>query len=382
MSSAPENWDASAVPQVRVADKSVLAEVEAVNDAKLKPYAARFDREGTYPEEAMRGFGQAGLYSGHLTGFGTSNEIDMRTAIDAMAVVGETCLSTAFCVWCQDACGWYLEKSPNDSLRSKLLPEVAKGERLGGTGLSNPMKFYAGIESLRVKGKRVPGGYLVNGSLPWVSNLGADHLFGIVFEVEGDSDHRVMAMVDCGQEGLNLGDGGRMIALEGSRTFSVRFKECFISDDWLLADPADDYIAEIRPGFVLMQVGMGLGLARACVKAMEKLEPRLGHVNQYLDDGPAEITEELEVIYERVAELTETPDLTDDEYFSACLKSRLDAGELTLRAATSSMLHAGARGYLERSEYFRRLREAYFVAVVTPATKHLRRQIDMIGSRV
>ncbi len=379
MSSATENWVGSAAPAVGATDANVMEEVGQVNGALLKPFAANYDREGIYPEEAMRGFGGAGLYSAHLTGFGSSANVDMMTAIDAMAIVGETCLSTAFCVWCQDACGWYLEKSPNENLRSKLLPEVATGKRLGGTGLSNPMKFYSGIESIRIKGKRVAGGYSVSGSLPWVSNLGSDHLFGIVFEVEGGAEHRVMAMVDCAQEGLKLGDGGRMIALEGSRTYSTRFRDCFISDDWLLADSADDYIAKIRPGFVLMQVGMALGLTRACVNLMKKLEPRLGHVNQYLDDGPAQICDEIYAMHERVVELAATPDRADVEYFSACLSSRLEGGELALRAATSSMLHAGARGYLERSEYFRRLREAYFVAVVTPATKHLRKQIDMLS---
>ena len=35
------------------------------------------------------------------------------------------------------------------------------------------------------KGKKVDGGYIVNGSLPWVSNLGDDHMFGTMFAVEG-----------------------------------------------------------------------------------------------------------------------------------------------------------------------------------------------------
>ena len=37
------------------------------------------------------------------------------------------------------------------------------------------------------------------------------------------------------------------------------------------------------------------------------------------------------------------------------------------------MLHAGAIGYVHGSEYDRRLRESYFVAMVTPALKHLRK---------
>jgi hypothetical protein len=39
------------------------------------------------------------------------------------------------------------------------------------------------------------------------------------------------------------------------------------------------------------------------------------------------------------------------------------------------MLHMGAKGYLVNNAAQRRLREAYFIAIVTPATKHLRKEL-------
>ena len=39
------------------------------------------------------------------------------------------------------------------------------------------------------------------------------------------------------------------------------------------------------------------------------------------------------------------------------------------------MLHAGARAYVHGSSPERKLREAYFVAIVTPALKHLRKML-------
>ena len=49
-----------------------------------------------------------------------------------------------------------------------------------------------------------------------------------------------------------------------------------------------------------------------------------------------------------------------------------EIGELALRATQSALLHQGARGYLMSSAPQRRIREAHFVAIVTPAIKHLR----------
>ena len=72
---------------------------------------------------------------------------------------------------------------------------------------------------------------------------------------------------------------------------------------------------------------------------------------------------------ERLADLAwnNTPDNL------ATLKLRAAAAELTLAAAQSAALHAGAKGM--RSPAQRRVREAMFVAIVTPALKHLRKEI-------
>jgi hypothetical protein len=39
------------------------------------------------------------------------------------------------------------------------------------------------------------------------------------------------------------------------------------------------------------------------------------------------------------------------------------------------MLHTGARGYLQGAAVERKLREAYFVAIVTPALKQLKKML-------
>ena len=57
------------------------------------------------------------------------------------------------------------------------------------------------------------------------------------------------------------------------------------------------------------------------------------------------------------------------------LQARLECGEGAVEAAHYAMLHSGARGYVAGAEAQRRLREAYFVAVVTPATKQLRKML-------
>ena len=54
------------------------------------------------------------------------------------------------------------------------------------------------------------------------------------------------------------------------------------------------------------------------------------------------------------------------------LDVRIQGAKLSLQATQASLLHQGARGYLMTANPQRRIREAHFVAIVTPAIKHLR----------
>jgi alkylation response protein AidB-like acyl-CoA dehydrogenase len=76
----------------------------------------------------------------------------MPEAIDAMTQVGRVCGSTAFLVWCHDACLWYLANTANQELRERFLQPMASGLRLGATALSNPMKHFSHLEMLRLTG--------------------------------------------------------------------------------------------------------------------------------------------------------------------------------------------------------------------------------------
>jgi alkylation response protein AidB-like acyl-CoA dehydrogenase len=351
----------------------VVTTVRDVSSRALAPLVQQIDAEGLYPEGVMRAFGSAGAFGAHLPN--ERHGADLATAIRAMSAAGEYCLSTSFCMWCQDALAWYIFASDNDGLKESLGQRVARGEALGGTALSNPMKTFFGIEQIRLKAQRVAGGYVVRGLLPYVSNLGNDHYFGAVFEVEDTPKRYVMAVVPCAAEGVSLADNTKFVALDGTRTFTVQLRDVMISDALVLADPSDAYIKRIRAGFVLLQSGMAFGLIRGCIDLMNQTKGPLGHVNKYLDVQPEHLADGLAAMEANVWRLAATPFESDPSYWRAVIEARLAAGEAAVAAAHSAMLHCGARGYVATGAAQRRLREAYFVAIVTPATKQLKKML-------
>jgi alkylation response protein AidB-like acyl-CoA dehydrogenase len=163
--------------------------------------------------------------------------------------------------------------------------------------------------------------------------------------------------------------------MDGTGTYSVQFRDAFVPDEMILAEPAGPFVKRIRAGFILLQTGMGLGLIRDCISIMDEVGAPLGHVNRYLPQQPAQFRE-LHAEFEKEAmALASDPYNADDSYWRRVVALRLRIGDASVAAAHGAMLHCGARGYLKSHRAQRRLREAYFVAIVTPATKQLRKML-------
>lgn len=349
---------------------------------QLQPDVVTIDQDGFYPRQFLQDLGELGGYAGVVApAFGGSG-LGLTHSVQVMAKVSQTCLSTGFAIWCQTACLRYLQLSDNENLKIRFLPALVDGRMLGGTGLSNTLKFKCGIERALLKARRVAGGYAINGNLPWVSNLGPGHVFVTGCPVEDDG-RLLFFLVETQRHGFRLVEGAHFAAMEGTGTLACQFRDYFVGDELVLAQPekSENYLAKIKPGMILAQMGMGLGLIRACIDLIESANKSSGLTNQYLDDQAEELADELAIAERETYRLTRLLDNdTTADVLADVLKVRLAGSELSLRASQSALLHQGAKGFLTHSAAQRKVREAYFVAIVTPAIKQLRRELANLKS--
>src|SRR5258705_4655854 len=217
-----------ALPSASIADQ-----VAVIARKSLAPQALAIDEGTVYPDELLRRLGDVGAWGSHQPQDGAA---DLRCAIQSIAALGEVCGATAFMAWCQNTLVWYASNSSNPKLLEKYAGKFASGEILGGTGLSNPMKSFFGIEKLKLKGRKVEGGYVVKGALPWVSNLGPDHFFGTIFEREEQAGGIVMFLADCSDPAITLQPCKPFLAMDGTGTFGVQFRDVFVADEMILAE--------------------------------------------------------------------------------------------------------------------------------------------------
>uniref|UniRef100_UPI0033420934 acyl-CoA dehydrogenase family protein n=1 Tax=Castellaniella defragrans TaxID=75697 RepID=UPI0033420934 len=348
--------------------------LDALIREALAPQAQAID-EGQYPREFLQAFGRLGGFSAAIPPAHGGQGLGLAAQIESIARVGRACGSTAFLTWCQSACAWYLLHAPNEGPRERYLRPIAAGELLAGTGMSNAVKHLAGIERINLRGRREGEGYRVSGSLPWVSNIGEGHLIIVAASIEDEG--YIMFAVPPGASGVVLHGCPDFAGLAGSGTFNVRLKDAFVPAHDVIAHPEQfkTYIERIKPAFILTQIGIGLGIAEASLQTIHESNGTHAHVNVFLDDQAETLEAALRDLRNTVGALA---DLDDEAPALDILRTRALASELTLRAAQSAALHAGAKGYLMRHPAQRRLREALFVAIVTPALKHLRKEIHAL----
>src|SRR5450631_1676458 len=299
---------------------SIVDQVASIARRELAPIAVDIDDGTVYPADLLRRFGDAGAWGSHRPN--DDGAADLRCAVQSIAALGEVCGATAFMAWCQNTLVWYAVNSDNPAL-ARFADAVAAGRILGGTGLSNPMKSFFGIEKLKLKGRRVEGGYVVRGALPWVSNLGPDHFFGTIFELEDRPGEIVMFLSDCSDPAITLQPCKPFLAMDGTGTFGVQLRDAFVPDALILAELAAPFVRKIRAGFILLQAGMGLGLIRDCVAIMNEVAEPLGHVNRYLPQQPVDFRDLLRELETETLALARDPYNPDDGYWRRVVALRL-----------------------------------------------------------
>lgn len=336
--------------------------LEEIINRELRPRVKRIDADALYPASFYDCLGR----DGYLRSDGMEDSDVRIRETRLVEATASVCMTSAFNLWCHLALLTYVRLSDNGNLARDLLRPLENGGLRGGTGLSNPMKYYAGLDRLYLTAARKDGGYVLEGQLPMVSNLGVNHCFAVIADA---GDRKIMAVVSCATEGLSMTERLGFLGLNGSATYSCRFNGVFVPDERVVSEGADDYVGIVRPIFVLYQIPLGLGVAAASIRSIRQAEGKQDGCNRHLPVQAEQLERDLERLRQELYRLAAATDMRN--VWKPLLQVRLDAVYLTLQAVQACMLHQGSAGYALHSGPSRRLREAYFFANLTPTVRHL-----------
>lgn len=308
-----------------------------------------------------------------LTGIGIAPELGgaggtVSDAVRAIAAVSSYSLAAGFVLWSHRTYAEYLVRSENGALREALLPALLSGRLAGATGLSNAMKFLAGLEELQIEARPDGDGLVLSGKMPWVTNLAPEgyHVAGAVSVKGGGAIIVSLAHDDAGvirSSDLDL------IGLRSTNTAAITIDSTRIGADRIISGEALDWLPLLRPVFLGMQCGMSLGLAR---RALQEARESAGAGRHVLAGDIAELSDRLD--RQQGALL----DGLASEAFIAnpaeIFRLRIALAETVAAAIGLELQASGGRAYIANPErgFARRLRESAFIPVVTPSLVQLK----------
>lgn len=292
----------------------------------------------------------------------------IRDAIAAVADVSFHSLAAGFVLWGHRVYIEYLLQSPNEYLRAHLLPELLKGAAAGATGLSNAMKHLEGFEELQFRARADGAHLVVDGKLPWVTNL-RPAPFHIAVAVERQDGASFVATLSSADVGVARSADLDLLGLRASNTAAVTVSGARLSEREIVHPEARVWLPQVRPAFLGLQCGMSIGLARrALSQARQATSAGRNVLQQIIVETEDELNRQEAALFEG---------LKRDAFHiqpARLFQIRIALADIVASALNLELQASGGRAYLSGpgKNFARRWREAAFIPVITPSIVQLR----------
>ncbi|MBV8880242.1 MAG: acyl-CoA dehydrogenase family protein [Planctomycetaceae bacterium] len=347
---------------------SPLDEARDFLSAWIAPRAAAIDQDLAALREALAEFGRRGFLGLRIPReFGglDLSPLDFRRFQEASARA-----SGAFAFLesqHQSACGLIVRGS-NRALQERVLPKLARGSESAGIAFSHLRK--TGDPALRAT--PVPGGYRLDGHLPWVTGWG---LFSHGVTAATLPDGRVLFAWHPleASESLRPSAPLALAAMGVTQTVAVEVRGLAIADQDVVEQHPATWIQENDRIAVALQSPLALGCAGAAVdvlraEAGKKHNPAISAAAEALDRQLALVRENA------FRAMEETVD------FERSLRARSAAIELAGRAAHAAVLAAAGAGNVAGHPAQRVYREALAFSVLALSPPIQQAALERLGA--
>ena len=203
---------------------------------EVEPIAAEIDETGRFPKETvekMAKYNMLGIPFPVEYGGAGGNEIDYVIAIEELSKV---CGTTGVICSAHTSLGcWPIFKYGTEEQKQKYLIPLAKGEKLGAFGLTEPD---AGTDAAGQQTVAVLDGdnYILNGTKIFITNGGQADVYIIFAMTDKSKGTRGISafIVEKDAPGFSIGKLEDKMGIRGSSTTELIFTDCIIPKENLL----------------------------------------------------------------------------------------------------------------------------------------------------
>lgn len=344
----------------------------------LKPNAARWDQEESFPQEGIAAAAEYGFLGLNIqevhggAGLGNLHAALMLEEInrwDASTGVTISVHNTLICAPVQE--------HGSRELQQEFLPKLMTGEVIGAYCLTEPQSG-SDAAAMRCRAEKVDGGWRLNGTKAWVTNGGVAGLFVIyaISDPEGRKSYNITAFaVPKGTPGLSVGKKEVKLGLRGSSTTEVILEDVFVPDSYVLGEVNSGFkiaLAHLDEGRLGI-ASQALGLHRACLEDSIQYGKERRQFGKPIADFQgiawklADMATELDaarLLVHRAAAMKDAGEFCAKE----CSMAKLFASQACNRAAQEAVQIHGGAGYTTEFPVERYYRDARITEIYEGAT--------------
>lgn len=336
-----------------------LAVAESYLRDAVAPNATLLDQDPETLKTALEGLG-----SHHLLGlklpepWGTG---DPQMAWEIQEATARYSGALAFLQTQHQSAGSAISRSQNQALKAEYLPHLATGNRLLGIGFShlrrpgNPL----------VKALPIPGGFLLSGTVPWVTGF---EIFSEVILAAELPDRRavygIIPLRNCQENGggMTWGPPMSLAAMQSTQTVSGVLEQWFLPEERVLFIQPALGIHESDRKNVLNNSALILGCARAGLDIIEAIAQK--KPLPFISTAYNALNRELITCRQQIQQLMFHQSREElDTWYSQALPLRVQGIDLAYRSAQGAVTVASGASNLADSQAGRVYREALVFGV-------------------
>jgi alkylation response protein AidB-like acyl-CoA dehydrogenase len=338
----------------------------------VAPRAPEIDRNHEYPADLIGQMSELGLMGVEIPEEWGGAGMDAMCYAIAVEEISAACASTGVIMSAHNSlCCAPINKFGTDAQKKEYLTPLAKGEKIGCLGLTEPS---AGSDAAAVKTKAELKGdeWIINGAKLFITNGKEAGVCVLIARTEDDPTHRGLSafIVPADAPGFSVGKLEEKLGIVGSSTAELVMEDCRIPKDNLLGERGKGFGVAMytldggRIGIASQAVGIAQGALDAAVSfAKERVQfgkpiSSFQAIQFMLADMATEI-EAARLLIWRAAGMK----IAGVPYSKESAMCKLYAAEVAERAVNKGVQIHGGYGYTKEYPAERFYRDAKITAI-------------------
>ena len=328
----------------------------------VAPRAKKYDQTKEFPWDNIRKMAELSLMGIPFPEKYGGAGADKLSYIIAIEELARVCGSTSITLAAHTSLGSnpiYLFGT--EEQKKKYLVPLAKGEKIGGMGLTEP-EAGSDVHGIKTVALQTKQGFVLNGAKMFITNANVGHTFVVAAKFDNEIS---LFIVEKGTKGLSNTKPEDKLGLRASDTGELIFEDCLIPTENLLGNKGEGFkymmrtLDEGRISIGALALGLAQGaFDKALVYARERKQfgqpiVKFQAIQNMIADMATEIAAARFLIYDAAEKAAQGL-----PFIKESSMAKLYASEVAMRVTKNAIQILGGYGYTTEYEVERFYRDA------------------------